>query len=200
MKLYYVPRTRSGRPRWVLEELGVPYELERLDPKAGDTKKAEYLAVHPLGHVPAFEDEGMHMIESAAICTYLADKYPEKKLAPPAGSKERGPYYQWLFFGMATLEPPIAAYANHTRMWPEEKRVKHIAEDSEKRVHEVAKVISDALGTKEYLLGYFTAADVVIGGSIIWAHLLKILPPDPRLAAYVERLLARPAWKKATAD
>jgi glutathione S-transferase len=200
MKLYYVPRTRSGRPRWLLEELGVPFELQRLDPKAGDNKKPEYLKVHPLGHVPAFEDDGMHMIESAAICAYLADKYPEKKMAPPHGSTDRGKYYQWLFFGMATLEPPIANFANHTRMWPEERRIKQVADDAVKRLGEILPVLSEALGEKDYLLGDFTAADVIIGGNLIWAFMIKMMPFDARLTKYVERLMARPAWKKATAD
>jgi len=89
IKLYYAPRTRSTRPRWLLEELGVPYELVRLDLGKGDHKKAEYLAIHPHGVVPALEDDGRVIIESLAICLYVADKFPEKGFAPEIRTIER---------------------------------------------------------------------------------------------------------------
>ena len=94
MKLYYVPKTRASRPRWVLEELGVPYELVRLDPARAETRSAEHLERHPLGHVPVLEDRGQQIFESGAICLHLADLFPEKRLLPPPGSVERGLAYQ----------------------------------------------------------------------------------------------------------
>ena len=115
MRLYYVPRTRAGRPRWVLEELGIPYELVRLDPARGETRSPEHLSRQPLGHVPALEDEGGLLFESAAICLYLAEKYPEKGLVPPPGSRGRGLTYQWLFYAMTELEPPCVAISAMTR-------------------------------------------------------------------------------------
>src|SRR4051812_46138318 len=102
LKLFYVPRTRSTRPRWLLEELGVPFELVRLTPP--DTRKPEHLAINPLGHVPVLQDGDFTLFESAAIALYLGEKFPEKKFLPPSGSRERGEVYQWLFFGMTELE------------------------------------------------------------------------------------------------
>src|SRR5947207_15156799 len=104
LKLFYVPQTRSFRPRWLLEELGVPYELVKMT--AAQTKTPEYLAVHPLGKVPALQDDGVTIFESAAIIAHLADKFG---LAPKAGTAQRGLYYQWIIFAMATLEPAVAA-------------------------------------------------------------------------------------------
>ena len=101
LKLHYVPQTRAGRVRFVLEELGVPFELLRMEAK--DTKSPEYLKVNPLGHVPALVDGDTTVIESAAICMYLADKFPEKKLAPPPGTPERAAYYQWIVYAMVTM-------------------------------------------------------------------------------------------------
>ena len=91
MKLYYAPHTRASRPRWLLEELGVPYELVRVDVAHQENRQAPYLLINPLGHVPALVDGDMTIIESAAICMYLADKFPEKKMAPAVGSPPRGP-------------------------------------------------------------------------------------------------------------
>ena len=105
LKLFYIPKTRASRVRWMLEELGEPYELARIDwPHA---RGAEYRRnVHPLGAVPALQDEGLVVIESAAIIAYLADKFPERGFAPPP--QERGPYYQWIVYAMATLEPLVS--------------------------------------------------------------------------------------------
>ena len=94
MKLYYAPQTRATRPRWMLEEIGAPYELVRLQLSKGEHKQPEYLKIHPHGAVPAYSDGEVTMFESAAICAYLADKFPDKRLAPPLGSPQRGLYYQ----------------------------------------------------------------------------------------------------------
>ena len=104
IKLFYIPQTRSGRVRWCLEELGVPYELVRLE--FSDRKTPEHLARHPLGRVPVIEDEEGCVFESAGICLALADQHPEGGLMPPAASPARARAYQWTLFGMTELEPP----------------------------------------------------------------------------------------------
>lgn len=201
MKLYYVPNTRANRPRWLLEEMGVPYELVRLDPKAGDNHKPEYLALNPMGHVPTLVDGDATIYESAAILMYLADKFPEKKMAPPLGSKERGLYYQWMFFGMATLEPSITTYAVHTRFLPEDKRSAAEADRGKTRFVQDAAVLNKALSGRQFLLGdQLTAADVLIGSVCAWANGLKLLEELPELAAYAKSMLARPAAQKARGE
>lgn len=198
MKLYHAPQSRSGRARWLLEELGVPYETVTMGLRDGSLKTAEYLKKHPHGAVPALEDDGLAMFESAAICLYLADKYADRKLAPPVGSRERAPYYQWVVYTMATLEPPVLQVFMNTVQLPEAERSAKVAEEGRKRFKEVAAVLSRALEGKQYLLGdHFTAADVMVGSTIGWASFMGLLEGFPVLQQYVQRLMERPAYQRA---
>ncbi len=104
MKLYFAPQTRAIRPLIMLEELAVPYEIVLIDFKGGEHKSVEYRKIHPHGQLPALQDGALTMFESAAICAYLADKFPDKQMAPALGTIERGMYYQWMFYSMAALE------------------------------------------------------------------------------------------------
>ncbi len=192
IKLFYVPNTRSTRPRWMLEELGVPYELVKMT--AAQTKTPEYLKVHPLGKVPALQDDGVTIFESAAIVAHLADRFPEKGLAPEAGSSERAVYYQWLVYAMATLEPAVMAVVYHTRLRPEEKRVPLIAEEGRANFDAAARAI---VLDGEYLLGRFSAADIVLGSVVLWGASARLLEGLPVLKAYADRLKARPAWARS---
>ena len=110
IRLYYAPKTRAGRVRWMLEELGADYELVPVDREGGECDKPEYRLVHPLGKVPALDDGGTKIFESAAIILHLADAFPEKQLAPAPGTKERGLYYQWIVFNVATIEAYAVGY------------------------------------------------------------------------------------------
>ena len=198
MKLYYVPYTRASRPRWMLEELGLPYELVRLDPKKGDNKGPDYLRVHPLGKVPALVDGEVTLFESAAIVLYLADK--AGRLAPQAGSTLRAEYYQWILFGVTTLEPPLASVDAHTRSLPEEKRVARVAEEGRVTFAEAARAVEKRLEGRDWLLGEFSGADVLVGSVLWWARATKLLGGHPILEAYVDRIKARPAWQRSRAD
>jgi len=217
MKLYYVPMTRSNRPRWMLEELAVPYELVRLDPKKGENKTPEYLAINPTGKVPSLVDGEVKMFESAAIVAYLGDKYGggssasdgrspqgaadgDKKLAPPVGAPERAAYYQWLFFGMTTLEQPVGLYGQHTSSLPPEKRVPHVAEDARANARRALAAVETSLQGREWLLGRFTAADIIVGGTVLWAFGLKLLEEHPALVEYANRLKDRPAFQRSRKD
>src|SRR5688572_28976588 len=121
MKLYFAPRTRSVRPRWLLEELGVPYELVRLDLPKQEGRTAAHLALHPFGEVPVLVDGDVTLFEPTAICIYLADRFPEKRLAPPPGSPDRGPYLQWLLFAEVTLDPLVIEHSFNAQRPPETK-------------------------------------------------------------------------------
>jgi glutathione S-transferase len=198
MKLYYAPQTRSIRPRWLLEEIGAPYELVTMSLKSGDHKKPAYLKVHPHGVVPALEDGDVKLFESGAICAYLADKFPDKKLAPAPGTKERGYYYQWLFYAMATMEPPVLRVFLNTVMLPEAQRKPSEVEEGKKQWAEVAKVLSAALEGKEYLVGnQFSAADIMVGSIAGWSSFMGLLEGFPVLQEYAGRLSARPAFQRA---
>jgi len=198
MKLYFVPKTRATRPRWLLEELGVPYELVRLDPRKGETRTPEQLKISPLGHVPALVDGDLKMIESAAICLYLADKFPEKHLAPPPQSPDRAAYYQWIVFAMVTLEPPLSAIAHYNRATPEGQRDAALVAKHAKDFEQVAKPLEDYLRGREFVAGQsFTAADVVVGSVAAWAGALHLLDSFPTLKEYGHRMADRPAAKRS---
>jgi glutathione S-transferase len=197
MKLYSAPNTRAARPHWMLEELEVPYVIERLDFSKGEHKSLDYTKIHPLGAVPALTDGSLAMFESAAIVMYLADKYPEKGLAPAPGTAPRGQYYPWILFVMTTLEPAVVQIALHTRFLPEDKRSPQALEEGRARATTALKVLDEALKGKEYIVGgRFSAADIMIGSILDWGGHMGILDGFPELRAYATRLTDRPAWKR----
>lgn len=201
LKLYHSAQSRSVRPRWLLEEIGAPYELVRLDMSKQEHKSPEYKRIHPHGVVPALVDGDLALMESAAICAYLADKFPAAKLAPAVGTPERGRYYQWMVYSVATLEPPVIEIFMNTVMLPEAERSAAAVEKGRATFGEVAQVLEYNLGSRPFLLGeQFSAADVMVGSSLIWGQFLGLLKDRPVLAGYAERLAARPAYTRATAD
>jgi len=200
MKLYYVPKTRATRPRWVLEELGVPYELVRLDPSRGETRNADHLERHPLGHVPVLEDRGQRIFESGAICLHLADLFPEKRLLPPPGTVERGLAYQWVLFSMTEMEPPLIALSAEAKK-PEAARDDVATAQARARFRQAAEVLEVALRNRKFLLGDgFGVADVMVGGTLAWARGFRLLDGLPGLETYLGRLRERPAWQRSLAD
>jgi glutathione S-transferase len=178
MKLYYAPQTRALRALIMLEELAVPYEIVPIDFKGGEHKRADYRKIHPHGELPALQDGELTMFESAAICAYLADKFPDKRMAPALGSVERGMYFQWMFYSMTELDAH--------------------ALDRE-RMKECFLVLDRALDGREFIVGTkFTAADVMIGSGAIWVDARHHLLNDfPSLDAYAKRMLARPSFQRA---
>lgn len=203
MKLYSAPRTRAIRPRWLLEELEVPYELVKLDLARQENTTPEYLAVHPLGEVPALVDGQVTLLESLAICLYLADRFPEKHLAPPMGSAERGPYYHWMAFAELSLDPAVMVFYKHAQLPEEQKARAHANEELAKhrtRLTAVLDGINGGLDGREFLVGAsFTAADVVMASILHLANTLKLLDGHPRLVEYVKRHTQRSAVRKAVA-
>ena len=201
LKLYHSPQSRSTRPRWLLEEIGAPFEVVKLDLSKQEHKTPQYMKIHPHGAVPALLDGDLVLIESAAICAYLADKFPAAHLAPAVGTPERGRYYQWMFYAMATLEPPILQVFMNTVRLPEAERSAQIAEQGRRAFADVAAVLSNALASKPFLLGeQFSAADVMIGSTLAWAQFMGLLEGHPTLIEYVQRQSSRPAIQRASSS
>ena len=199
--LYHSPRSRSARPRWLLEEIGAAYELVTLDLAKQEHLSAAHRQRHPHAKVPVLVDGDLALIESAAICLHLADRFPAAQLAPPVGTPERGRYYQWMVYAIATLEPPVLQVFLHTVRLPEAERSAAQAAAGRAQFAEVAQVLTDALGGHPFLLGErFSAADVMIGSTLAWASLLGLMDGMPALAAYVERLVLRPAYRRSQTD
>ena len=189
---YTNPRSRGAIARWMLEEVGAPYREHRLE--FGTTiKAAEYLAINPMGKVPAIVHDGQVVTEAAAICAYLADAFPEAGLAPPAA--ERGAYYRWLFFGAGPVESAVVNNAMGFVVPPERKvAVGYGSFD------EVVAVLEKRLEASPYLAGErFTAVDVYTGSQIGWGVMFGTLPTRPAFEAYWNRIKDRPARAVATA-
>jgi glutathione S-transferase len=201
IKLYHAPRARSVRVYWLLEELQVPFDVEDLEFTPEALKSPEYLKVHPLGRVPAIQDDELTMFESGAIVEYILEKYGEGRLVPPPGTAQKGLFLQWVHFAEATALPPLADIAQHTLFKPEGERVDSVVEDGRRRVNEILGVFEPALARKPYLLGEdFSAADIMVGYALTLVKWFGLLTDThPNTLAYLQRLEERPAYKKAIA-
>jgi glutathione S-transferase len=199
VKLHFALFTRSTRPRWLLEELGIPYELALVNMKEGAHKTPEYRSkVHPLGRVPAAEIDGTVLFESSAIIATLADRHLDKGLAPAPDAPARARYYFWLFFGQVTLEPAVSDMmgtfnAAESASLSEATRAEYKSE-----LDDVLSVANQELGAGPWVLGkQFSAADCVVGSVLVWANSKQLLDAHPNLAAYAERVKQRPAFQRA---
>ena len=201
MTLYHSPQSRSIRPRWLIEELGIPYEVKPVNLAAGDQKKPEYVKLNPNGAVPTLVDGDLVLWESAAICQYLADKHAEKHLAPAAGTPERGKYYQWIQYAMSGLEPPAVTLFMHTIQLPEAERVPALVDTAKAQLGHSLKVVDDALAGREWILGsQFSAADVMVGSTLVWCQMMGLIGDQyANLGGYLARCSARPALQRASA-
>lgn len=196
IKLYYWPKSRAFRVRWLLEELGLPYQLEYLNLFEGETNNALYRAVHPLGSLPAIEVDGEPMFESGAICTWLADQMADKKLAPEFHSDKRREYEQWMYFVPAEVEPPIFYYLLHDTLLAPSDQVKAILPWLEQRYIRVLKVLQAKLERQDYLLGNeLSTADIMLGSTLAWKP--EFLTPFAALETYLARLSVREAYTRA---
>ncbi len=191
MKLYWSPRSRSFTALWLMEEVGQAYERVLTDISKGAQKTPEYLAINPMGKVPALQDGEVTLGETAAICAYVAERFPQAKLAPPLGDPLRAKYLYWLFFGPSCVEPAMVQVATKIEMnptaagWGDAQRV--------------FDVLDAALSKGPWILGEnFSAADIVIGSGLNSAvRLFKMVPTRASFDRYLDACAARPAFQRA---
>lgn len=189
---YTNPQSRGRTVRWMLEEIGQPYRTEILD-YATTLKAPAYLAVNPMGKVPALRHGDTVVTEVAAICAYLADAFPRAGLAPPAGDRRRGPYYRWLFFAAGPLEAAVSNKVLGFVVPPERERM--IGYGTYGRLMEV---IEAAVSQSDYLVGdRFTAADLYLGSHLGFGMQFGTIEKRPAFESYWQRLSARPAAVRA---
>ena len=192
--LYHAAPSRSSIVHWMLEEIGEPYDIHLLSLKGGENRAPDYLAVNPMGKVPALRHGEVVITEAAAICTYLADEFPRAGLNVPVGDPRRGVYLKWLFFGPSCIEPAMM-----DRAFPRKEEARRAALGYGD-FDTVIKVLTDAMARGPYILGeQFTAADVVIGSTLRFGMLFKLLPEQPEFTAYTGRLAQRPALLRSEA-
>lgn len=190
--LYTNPQSRGRIAHWMLEELGLPYETVWLD-YGPAMKAADYQAINPMGKVPALKHGAAVVSEAAAICTYLADRFPEKNLIPPVGDLRRAAFYRWLFFAAGPLEMAVTAKSMAWEV-PKEKSGFIGFGCYEDTLH----ALETALQPGPYLCGeQFTAADVYVGSSLGWGMMFGTIEKRPVFETYVARLFARPASVRA---
>lgn len=192
MKHYFHPMSRATTTHWMLLELDVEHEQIVVDFLSGDAKTPEFRSINPMGKIPVLVDGDVVVTEAAAICAYLADKYPEKGLAPPHDSKERGTYYRYLFVPGTTLEPMFSVDSLGVENYSPESVG---FGDLERCLATIESMTPD----KAWVLGdQFTAADVVFGGLLDFAVQFGWLKsPTSKVASYIRRLKDRPAYRQS---
>ena len=194
LTLYHASPSRSSIVLWMLEELGQPYDIKLISLSKGDNMKPDYLAINPMGKVPAIKHGDTVITEAAAICTYLADEFPQAKLNVPVGAPGRGVYLKWLFFGPSCMEPAVIDRAAPRK---EEARRGMLGYGD---FDTVMNVTAKAVEKGPWLMGeQFTAADVIVGSGIRWGMMFKMLPERKEFTDYAARIAARPAAQRAQA-
>jgi len=192
LTFYTHPMSRGRIVRWMLEEVGQPYSTELLDYDTS-MKAPAYLSINPMGKVPAIRHGDTVVTEAAAICAYLADAFPEARLAPPPGDRQRGPYYRWLFFAAGPLEAAASNNAMGFVVPQERERMMGYG-----RFEQVIDTLEAAVSRGEYLVGgRFTAADAYVGSHIDFGMQFGTLEKRPAFEQYRRRLSARPAALRA---
>ncbi len=201
MKLFGFKGTRSNRVEWMLHEVGASYELVKVDLLTGAHKTPDHMGRHAHGLVPAFEDGDVRIIESAAACLYLADKFPEKGLAPAPTSPDRARYYQFAFYAVSTLDESVVPLFFQKVVYPAERRTQAVVDAKMPVWETAADFLTRQLGENPYLLGKsFSAADVIVGYDLALAAKAGLLEGRPVLEAYTKRVTSREAFERAYAS
>lgn len=200
LKVYHCPPTRSVRVVWALEELGVPYEVEPVKFDRAYFKSPEWRAISPAGKIPVIYDDGAPMIESTAIIHYLAEKYAEGKLARRPVDPDYAKFLQWLHFGEAGIGLYATMLIAQTRVLPKEQRIEAMKQWAIGECKNVCGVVEKGLQNGDYILGEdFSIADISLGYILFLIHMSgeggAIFGPRTKL--YLDRLMARDAWKRA---
>jgi glutathione S-transferase len=193
LMFYTAVPSRGAVVRWMLEEIGEPYDVTVLDLKSGEQNQPAYRAVNPQGKVPAIRYKGQVTTEVAAICALLADEFPQRQLNIPVGDPRRGPYLSWLFFNPSAIEPAMMDSKFPRKEAPPPTAIGY------RDMNALLDVIEGALKDKTYLMGdQFTAADVVTGSGLRFGMGFGMIPQRASLVDYVARLTARDAFKRAS--
>jgi len=192
---YHNPQSRGRIAHWMLEEVNAPYEIKVVDFEKKEHKSADFLAINPMGKIPAIVHRGTVVTECAAICAYLADAFPAAGLAPANDDPKRGTYLRWLFFGAGCVEPAIIdqLFSRPAPSRPSALGYGNFAD--------TLNTLEKAISPGPFILGErFSAADVYMGSAIGWGYMMKAVEPRPAFSAYLAKVSQRPAYQRATAQ
>ena len=192
LTFYTHPMSRGRVVRWMLEEVGISYSVEAME-FGQEMKTADYLAINPMGKVPAIKHGPTVVTEVAAICAYLADQFPDKKLSPPLQSPERGAYYRWLFFMAGPFEMATSAMTYDWKIDSNNAQAIGCGQ-----VEDSINTLEKVLRENPYICGdQFTAADILVSSYLWWESMQKNIPSNEVFNHYIERMESRPAAKRA---
>lgn len=198
LKLYFARNSRAVRVAWMLEELGLDYELHSFALGDPAMRAPEFRALHPMGRVPVLEDGDVKIMESGAILEYLISRHGNGRFRPAPDSPDYPAYLQWLHYCEGMIMPPINSYMVETFFLPPERQSEVHAKRALKLLGQMMGAVDEALEGRDYLAGAFSAADIMTGSAVMSAQRIGVPLDDfPNLQAYVARLTARPALQKA---
>ena len=199
LTLHFAPNSRASRTLWLLEELGLAYQLNRMDFSPKDLKSDEHRARHPLGRIPVLEDDDISIYESGAIAEYIMERHKNGGLKPASDDPRFPEYLQWFHYCEGMVMPPINTIIVHTLLLPPDRQDETVRGQAERLLAKSWLPVEAAMVGKDYLIGDFSAADTMLGHACIMSQRLGIITEEafPLLSAYAARLLARPACATA---
>ena len=199
LTLHFAPNSRASRTLWLLEELGLTYQLNRMDFSPKDLKSDEHRARHPLGRIPVLEDDDISIYESGAIAEYILERHKNGGLKPVPEDPRFPEYLQWFHYCEGMVMPPINTIIVHTLLLPPDRQDETVRGQAERLLAKSWLPVETAMVGKDYLIGDFSAADTMLGHACIMSQRLGIITEEafPLLSAYAARLLTRPACAKA---
>lgn len=198
LKLHFAPNSRAGRIVWLLEELQLPYELNTMAFHPSDLKSDEHRARHPLGRVPVLEDGDVMLFESGAIVEYVIERHKNGGLKPSADAPEFPHYLQWFHYCEGMAMPPINTIVVHTLLLPPDRRDEVVLGQAKRLLTKSLAPVNDALAGRDYLIGSFSGADIMLGHACFMSNRLGCIPDEMTvLKSYVDRIAARPAFQTA---
>ena len=198
LKLHFAPNSRASRIMWLLEELELPYELNRMDFHPKDLKSNEHRERHPLGRVPVLEDGEVSIYESGAIVEYILARHKDGGLKPSVDSLLYPEYLQWFHYCEGMVMPPVNTIVVQTVLLPPDRRDETALSQAQRLLTKSWAPVEEAMIGRDYLIGNFSAADVMLGHACFMSNRLGCISDDmPNLKGYVQRIAARPAFDKA---
>ena len=198
LKLHFAPNSRASRIMWLLEELELPYELNRMDFHPKDLKSDEHRERHPLGRVPVLEDGDVSIYESGAIVEYILARHKNGGLKPSVDSSLYPEYLQWFHYCEGMVMPPVNTIVVQTVLLPPDRRDETALSQAQRLLSKSWAPVEEAMTGRDYLIGDFSAADVMLGHACFMSNRLGCISDDmPNLKGYVQRIAARPAFDKA---
>ena len=198
LKVHFAPNSRAGRIIWLLEELKLPYEVNRMDFHPKDLKSDEHRSRHPLGRIPVLDDGDVRIYESGAIVEYVLERHKNGNLKPDVSSNTYPNYHQWFHYCEGMVMPPINTIVVQTILLPEDRRDETVLNQAKKLLSKSLEPVNKELEGKEYLIGDFSAADIMLGHACFMSNRLGCVSEEMlNMKSYVDNINKRPAFQTA---